>query len=104
MDQGRQSYCEACRHADPDPACDQCPDPRFRPVPVLPANREPWQLFLACHTQVRQAGMGGIAGLDYQGVAAAARWLQLDLRIPRLLDGLQHLETEWLRILNKSNK
>lgn len=104
MDQERRNYCEACRRADPDPSCDDCPDPRYRPVPVLPANREAWHLFLACHTQQRQGALGGTIGLDYQGVAAAAAWLEIDLRIPRISDGLQQLEREWLQAIQKPRK
>lgn len=48
-------------------------------------------------TQWRYAGMDGEpTGFDYAGVAECARWMGIDLRSPRIRNGLQTLEKEHL--------
>lgn len=43
-----------------------------------------------------RTGAIGRTGLDYQGVWITARCLDIELRLPRIWDGLQQLETEAL--------
>ena len=54
-----------------------------------------WRLWQCVCGQWR-AGFGGAYALDYAAVDVSARWLGLDLRIPRLRRGLQALERQWL--------
>jgi hypothetical protein len=95
MDGDRERYCEACRDkARPGkPRCGRC---AWRAPKLLPENGDAWRLWTACSTQ-RRWSFDGPVGLDYAGVGIAARWLGLDMRIPRLHRSLQALEDEWLR-------
>jgi hypothetical protein len=66
-------------------------------VDVLPECRPAVELFLACATQWRVAGMGGATGLDYSAVAVVARALGRRLGA-RLLDDVQVMEAAVLSV------
>lgn len=71
--------------------CADCPQPR-----VLPANLPLVMAYLACATQWRHAGMGGVrTGMDYPGCEAAIRahWPAARPRKrARLLRGVRMIE------------
>jgi Phage related hypothetical protein (DUF1799) len=73
-------------------------------LPVLPECWPAVNLFLACCTQWRTAGMSGtVIGLDYVAVEAVARANRLKLT-RRLLADLQVMETTVVGQLAKRRK
>lgn len=61
--------------------------PMTRDVEVWPENWDTFHLFAACATQWHRAGMAGVpTGLDYQGVAQVAQWLDIDMTADRFGD------------------
>ena len=67
---------------------------------IWPENVRPIELFLACRTQWRVGAMGGVLGLDYQGVAAVMRIKRVKDQEAMLTD-LQAMESAALEILNE---
>lgn len=64
-------------------------------------NADLWRLWGAVQTQWRRGAVGCPTGLDYAGVDAAARWLGMDMRSPRIRAGIDALEGEFLRLVRE---
>lgn len=64
---------------------------------VWPENWRALELFTACHTQWRLGPMGGVLGLDYQGVAAVFRMKRVKDQDAMLAD-LQVMEAAALKV------
>ena len=50
----------------------------MQPPALLPENRDAWELFLSCQTQVITAGLGSIVGID----ESTLKWKMDLLQIP----------------------
>ncbi len=70
--------------------CKTCPD--ARPV-VLPENEDSVTLWCeVCNTCWRIGVLGERLGLDYMQVEQVARWHEIELRTPRIRNGIRLLE------------
>lgn len=59
-------------------------------------------MFLACQTQWRTAGMGGVTGLDYVAVGNVMRWLGVPAaRRGETFEAIQVMEATALPLLNE---
>ena len=75
-----------------------------QPFEVLPDNEQAVTLFLRAENQWRVGGMDGVVlGLDYAGVAAAARAVGMRLK-GELFESLQVMESAALAALHKRRR
>ena len=69
---------------------------------IWPENAEALALFLACGTQWRMGPLGGVLGLDYQGVQAALRMMKVK-DIQTMFEDLRMMERAALEVLNRKD-
>ncbi|MCU0589861.1 MAG: DUF1799 domain-containing protein [Desulfobacterales bacterium] len=65
----------------------------------MPGNIDAWELWQACRTQWRAAGMG-VIGLDYGLVLKLSRLMRIEIT-PALLGKIQAIEAAALKKMNK---
>ncbi|MGE0451847.1 MAG: DUF1799 domain-containing protein [Vicinamibacterales bacterium] len=98
---GGPAYCRACRKTrGEDSQCEPCEKPE-----IWPEHQHALQVFVACQTQWRTGGLGGVIGLDYCAVAQVMRWQGVPVR--RRADvwqDVQVLEAEALAVFREHQK
>ncbi|MCE5306374.1 MAG: DUF1799 domain-containing protein [Acidobacteriales bacterium] len=65
-----------------------CPDRR---PDLCPENLDIWEVWSLASGQWRTTGFG-LLSMDWPAVAECAAWIGVDVRIPRVLEGLRRLE------------
>ena len=62
-----------------------------------------FDLFTACATQWRVAGMGGVLGLDYKAVQVVAQWMEIVVD-RSVFDDLRVMEAEAVRLFREGQE
>lgn len=73
------------------------------PFSLWPDAGPAFDLFTACATQWRVAGLGGVLGLDYKAVQVVAEWIGVVVN-RAIFDDLRVMEAEAVRLFRKGQE